>query len=232
MQDKLTPTQKKIVRTLAEKGCKCHKDLLETANKKTVTKALHKLASLDIIEIRFKESEKYMGRKKAYYGLTWKGLAYALSHNIISPEKGYEVMDKNKMKFPAVPLNYVGFETLPEQAQQNELVQTVVSMWDKEKFAKILELAPKKHPGIFFSKFEQKVKSEASTDYAGMIFQTAYQMFLDDFAVAGRKYGFTHDPVLEGFFKPYKKQLLKGMITTLMDVDPSFKKTLKEILNS
>ena len=111
MLDRLTPTGKKIVRILAEKGCKCHRDLLEIASKKPVSQALRELLDLKMTEVRYKESIKYKGKKRRYYGLTWKGLAYALSENIISPKKGYDVMTKNKMKFPALPFDYTSVET-------------------------------------------------------------------------------------------------------------------------
>jgi len=229
---KLTRGQKNIFNMFVEKGCQNPTTLLkqEIASKKTISEAFQKLVAFKIVETRFKEPTS-VGRKKTYYGLTWKGLAYALTEKIVSPERCYNIMVKNKMPFPVPSFDYSSMDTLPEHAQQNELVQTALSMWDRNKFMEILLLVPRKQPGIFFTKFRDKVNSQTA-DYDNAVFEIAWQMLMDDFLAAGKKYGLACDPVLERFFNPYKERLATGIIKTLLDIDPSFKKVLKKALNN
>jgi len=229
---KLTKEQKNILNMFFEKGCQNPTTLLKQriASKKTISEAVQKLVAFKIIENRFKEPST-AGRKKTFYGLTWKGLAYALSQNIILPEKGYEVMVKNKMSFPTPDFDYSSVDNLPTNIQNNEFTQTVIHMWDKQKLSEILLLVPRKQPGIFFSRIRDRANSE-TIDYDNAVFETAWQMLMDDFLAAGKKYGLASDPVLERFFNPYKERLARGIVKVLLDIDPSFKKVLKKALNN
>jgi DNA-binding PadR family transcriptional regulator len=228
---KLTKEQKNILSMFFKEGCQNPTTLLKQgiASKKTISEALQKLIALKIIETRFKEPTRPRGRKRSYYGLTWKGLRYALTEKIVSPEKGYNIMVKNKMPFPIPEFDYSSLDTLPTQAQQNELVQTALSMWDRNKLVEILLLVPRKQPGIFFSRFRDNSQTANCENIA---FEIAWNMIMDDFMAAGKKYGLACDPVLERFFNPYKERLASGIIKTLLDIDPSFKKVLKKALNN
>jgi DNA-binding PadR family transcriptional regulator len=229
---KLTKEQKNILSMFFKEGCQNPTTLLKQgiASKKTISEAFQKLVAYKIIETRFKEPTS-VGRKKTYYGLTWKGLAYILTEKIVSPEKCYDIMVKNKMPFPIPEFDYSSLDTLPTQAQQNELVQTALSMWDRNKLVEILLLVPRKQPGIFFSRFRDRANSQTA-DYENIAFEIAWQMIMDDFMAAGKKYGLACDPVLERFFNPYKERLASGIIKTLLNIDPSFKKVLKKALNN
>ena len=227
---KLTKEQQNILSMFFEKGCQNPTTLLKQkiASKKTISGAIKKMVAYKIIETRRKEAST-VGRKKTYYGLTWKGLAYALSQNIISPEKGYEVMVKNEMSFPTP--DFPTLDNLPTNIQNTELTQIAIHMWDKQKLSEILLLVPRKQPGIFFSRIRDRANSE-TIDYDNAVFETAWQMLMDDFLAAGKKSGLACDPMLERFFNPYKERLARELIKVLLDIDPSFKKVLKKALNN
>ena len=138
-------------------------------------------------------------------------------------------MVKNEMSFPTP--DFPTLDNLPTNIQNTELTQTVIHMWDKQKLSEILLLVPRKQPGIFFSRFRDRANFE-TVDYDNVLFETAWQMLMDDFLAAGKKYGLASDPVLERFFNPYKERLATGIVKVLLDIDPSFKKVLKKALNN
>ena len=109
--DDITKKEKKIVETLATKGLKTYYELYaekkeNIGSSSTVWKGLKKLEDLNLIKLRKEEEphgkESWRGRKRKHYGLTFKGILYALNLGFITPEEGYETRIRNKASIPVI----------------------------------------------------------------------------------------------------------------------------------
>ena len=110
--------EQKILKKLAKKGPShmypFHEASSEDyiASRMTIHRAKNSLFEQKFIEL--KRVEPHPGKDKKIYGLTFKGILYALSMGYVDPSKGYEVRIKNKVH-------------LPGTVEQNQLAKMLVS---------------------------------------------------------------------------------------------------------
>jgi DNA-binding Lrp family transcriptional regulator len=204
--NKMTFTEKRIVKVLAKKGSKTFDDLLETEkvakSNKTVRDALKKLERKKLIKSRKVEPSGVgtKGRKKKLYNLTWTGLHYAFLEGAISFGEGHQAVLKNEISFPIInhrKTDMIFFEDDP-------LFKPMINHYDPAKLSKMLEVALKKHPEIYFWKLTKTTNPDIQLEYyQEIVYKVAWDMFLEDFFSLGQKYGFLKERIVRNYFEDY-----------------------------
>ncbi|RLI21522.1 hypothetical protein DRO54_03490 [Candidatus Bathyarchaeota archaeon] len=119
----LTTKQKEILSYLAKNGPSWYYELSEKekiASNKTVLQAFHALRRLGLMEVKKEEQPPHegktlFGRKRKYYGLTFKGLIHSLKIGAIEPREAREVRIKHGIALPAPP----EFKRVVEYVEEN-----------------------------------------------------------------------------------------------------------------
>jgi len=116
----LTPVEEKIIEILARRGLRTYYELYEKENagsKGAVSQALNRLIKKELIEIMKREPFR-RGIEKKYYGLTLKGVLYAIFMDFVKPEKLYDVITKNETKilpYEELKERYMHLKEHPEE---------------------------------------------------------------------------------------------------------------------
>jgi hypothetical protein len=113
----LTRKQKEILCVLAKEGPSWYYELSEKkkiASNKTVLKAFCDLTSIGLLEIKKEQQDAFMGRKRTYYGLTFKGLLYALNTDAFSPREAASVRLRNFVEIPSITDLYIKEDFEPD----------------------------------------------------------------------------------------------------------------------
>jgi len=109
----VTESEKRILKALT-KGAKWLYELYPkkgekergkypVGSNKTALQGLKHLNKLGLIELK-KELSELRGRKRKFYGLTFKGLVYLVKQNLIDKKEASIIREKNNIEIPAIPM--------------------------------------------------------------------------------------------------------------------------------